>query len=131
MATMRTIEEPGTMPTPEEIFRACDHAGPRDAELKRSTTGETLRACWQCGNAAIGAHRAMRKAQLAARPKDCARCGKRPHTYTWGGYRLCGGCLRVTRAEHQTNAARAGVMALFATGAMISTTDWAMARKET
>lgn len=125
MGQTDTTKEHGTIPSPEDIFRACDHAGPRDAELKRSTTGETLRACWQCGNAAIGAHRAMRKAQLAARPKDCARCGRKPHTYTWGGYRLCGACLRVTRAEHQANAAKAGVFALFATGAMISTAGWA------
>jgi len=112
--------------TPEEIFRACQHPGPRDSYYGVQATGETLRACWRCGNDAQAAYRAQRKAELAARPKDCARCGARPHTWTYGGYKLCGRCKTLTAREHSRAMAQAGTLAIFATGLLTDTKGWAI-----
>lgn len=110
--------------TPAEIMRACQHDGPRDAELR--IDGEIIRACWRCGNAAGDARRAARQVELASRPNDCARCGLRPHTWTVGPWRLCGRCKTATMREHYGKSARLGVLAMVATVPLVDTSTWAM-----
>ena len=111
-----------------EIFRACDEeTGPRDAALLDMATGTYLRACGRCGHAAGKVRRRLRKLQLAARPRDCARCGRKPSTWTLAGWKLCGRCKTATAREHARAMAEAGALAIFAT-ACSSTPAWAAAR---
>ena len=110
--------------TPEQIMRACDHEGPRDGYF-RAANGEQVRACWRCGNAAGDAYRRQRKAELAARPKDCQRCARRPHTWTYAGFRLCGRCKTAAAREHGQAMNHAGSLAIFATGLLVDTSTWA------
>lgn len=119
-----TGEKPPEPQTPEQIMRACYHDGPRDSYYK-TPGGETITACWRCGNAAGEVSRQQRKAQLAARPKDCQRCGQRPHTWTYGGFRLCGRCKTATEREHNLALSRAGVLGIFATRPLVDTSGWA------
>lgn len=114
----------GTTSDPEAIFRACSHDGPRDSYLT-AADGAELRACWRCGNAANEARRAARKAELDERPKDCQRCARRPHTWIYGPYRLCGRCKTATEREHHAAAAGAGTLAIFATSPLVDTSAWA------
>jgi len=105
--------------TADDIFRSCQHAGSRDAWLG------SLRACWQCGNAAIYTGRVLRRLELAALPKDCDRCGERPHTFTVAGFKLCGRCKTAAMREHSAAMARAGSLAIFATSLLVDTSTWA------
>ena len=106
------------------ILRQCAHVGKQSCEVRMSRN-ETLMVCSDCYNAQVYAWRAARKAQLAERPNDCDRCAARPHTYEYGGYRLCGRCLKATRAEHNKGLAAAGVLAIFATHVLVDTQSWA------
>lgn len=81
--------------------------------------------CGDCINKRNLAHRTARKTDLAQRPKDCARCATRPHTFTYGGFRLCGRCLTLTKREHAKAVAHAGAFAIFAEGLLIDTSAWA------
>lgn len=108
-----------TVATPDDVFRACQHPGPRDAWL-----GD-LRACWRCGNAAIFSGRVLRRLALHARPSDCARCAARPHTFTVAGFKLCGRCKTATMKEHAAAMAQAGALAIFATSLLADTSTWA------
>lgn len=118
-----------TVLTALEIMRACRHDGPRESQIRDRATGTTVYACHNCGNAAIMAHRAARKLELAARPKDCQRCGRKPHTWNYGGYRLCGTCKKLTAREHFTQAAKHGALAIFATSPLVDTSSWAGRQK--
>jgi hypothetical protein len=95
------------------ILASCQHC---DGE------GQACCACWNRG---VSARRAAREAQLACRPNDCERCGKKPHTYTYGPYRLCGRCRIATEREHYQSIVRGGALAIFATGVMVNTENWA------
>ena len=115
----------------ETIFRACDHVSGKTDHCLR-VGREQLYACLACANAAGQAWREDRKAQLAARPRDCDRCGLRPHTWTVAGYRLCGRCKTTTMREHHRESAKHGLLAIFATEPLVDTRQWAArARQET
>ena len=105
------------------ILRQCAHAERQTSEVKMSKT-ETVFVCCDCWNAHVAARRSARKAQLAERPNDCDRCAAKPHTYEYGGYRLCGRCLKATKGEHNRNLATAGVLAIFATHVLVDTKQW-------
>ena len=106
-----------------QILRDCRHTDRQSCEITMSKT-ETLMTCCDCFNSQVYARRAARKAQLAERLPDCDRCAAKPHTCTYGGYRLCGRCLTATKKEHNTNANKAGVLAIFATRLMVNTGEW-------
>ena len=89
---------------------------------------EDVARCGDCLNAINVQMRAERKTQLAGRPKDCARCGTRPHTWRYAGWKLCGRCYTATRREHATASGAARVFAIFATAPMVDTSTWAGAR---
>lgn len=110
------------------ILETCDRCkGQRDRNhMSRQRNGENL--CCACIDAHNTAWRAARKAQLAARPKDCDRCGARPHTYTYAQYRLCGRCLTATKREHFKACAKARALAIFATEPLVDTKNWRGAR---
>ena len=119
------------MTAQDRILRACVAAG--HAAGQRPTVdlhGEMIAVCAPCWNTSVFARRAERKAQLAARPKDCARCGARPHTWTYGGFKLCGRCKTATAQEHGRALAKAGALAIFATAPLVDTSSWA-ARRQT
>ena len=105
------------------ILRQCGHTDCQDSEVRMSKT-ETLMVCCNCWNAHVYARRAARKAQLAERPNDCDRCAAKPHACEYGGYRLCGRCLKAAKAEHARNLAAAGVLAIFATHLLVDTRQW-------
>jgi hypothetical protein len=86
---------------------------------------EGMAYCTDCHNRRYYERRAARKAQLAARPKDCVRCGKRPHTWTLAGWKLCGPCKTATLREHHVAASGAGFLGLLATSPMVDTSGWA------
>ena len=110
--------------TPQEtILRACVH--PTGRADVRVGPGQYVDVCSTCWNRSVAAYRQERKAQLAARPRDCARCGVRPHRWRVAGYRLCGRCKTVTMREHHQETARHGPLAIFATGLMVDTSTWA------
>ena len=109
------------------ILRQCTHADRQTSEVKMSKT-ETVFVCCDCWNAHVAARRAARKAQLAERPNGCDRCAAKPHTYEYGGYRLCGKCFSATKAEHNRNLAAAGVLAIFATHLLVDTRQWKSTR---
>src|ERR1035437_6246787 len=89
------------------ILASCQH---RDDE------GQACCACWNRG---VSARRPSRKAQLACRPNDCERCGKKPHTYTYGPYRLCGRCLKGTEREAYRSVVRGGCPAIVGSRGMV------------
>ena len=105
------------------ILRQCAHTDRQTSEVKMSKT-ETIFVCCDCWNAHVAARRAARKAQLAARPNDCDRCAAKPHAYEYGGYLLCGRCLKAAKTEHNRNCAAAGVLAIFATHLLVDTRQW-------
>ena len=107
------------------IAQACNHPEKERCDSFIRVDGADIPVCWRCANAAHAAWRAERKAQLAARPKDCARCGARPHTYFYGGHKLCGRCLTATKREHGRAMGNAGTLAIFATGLLVDTSAWA------
>lgn len=109
--------------TATAILRDCTHHTATPCEVRMSKT-ETLNVCGDCWNAHVYARRAARKAQLAERDNDCDRCASKPHTYTYGGYRLCGRCLAVAKKEHNRNMARAGTLSIFATHLLVNTANW-------
>ena len=104
------------------ILRQCTH-GSHPCEVQMSKP-EILQVCCACYNAHVSARRAARKAQLAERPNDCARCAAKPHAYEYGGHLLCGRCLTATKKEHNRNLAKAGPLSIFATHLLINTPDW-------
>ena len=105
------------------ILRQCAHTDRQRSEVTMSKT-ETIFVCCDCWNTHVTARRAARKAQLAERPNDCDRCAAHPHTYEYGGYRLCGRCLKAAKIEHNRNLAAAGVLAIFATHLLVDTQQW-------
>lgn len=105
------------------ILRNCTHHTDNPCEVRMSKT-ETLNVCCACYTAQVYARRAARKAQLAERANDCDRCAAKPHTYTYGGYRLCGRCLTAAKKEHNRNMAKAGTLSIFATHLLVNTADW-------
>lgn len=115
-----------------DILHACTHE-PKVTYWKYQQT--CLAGCWECGQRINPIMKAARKAFLAAdraaRPV-CARCGQKPSTWAWGGYDLCGRCLKLSRGEHVGAANHAGVFAMLAAGAMVDDRTWARprARKE-
>ena len=86
---------------------------------------EGIALCGNCIGRRSDKRRADRKAQLAQRPKDCARCGARPHRWIYGSFRLCGRCLTATKREHSRAMAAAGTLGIFATGLLVDTRGWA------
>lgn len=104
------------------ILRQCTHAS-QTCEVQMSKT-EILHVCDACYNAQVYARRAARKAQLAERPNDCARCAAKPHTHNYGGHLLCGRCLTATKKEHNKNLAKAGALSIFATHLLVNTAAW-------
>jgi hypothetical protein len=117
-------------PEVKAIALACDHT--IDANYYGSAPigdGKYRKVCNTCCNAAKMAHKAARKAELANRPKDCYRCGLKPHTFLVAGWKLCGTCKKLTMMEHNKSASKAGVLALFATAPMVDTTTWAARKK--
>lgn len=111
------------MATPVDTILACTH--PTGRACVDVGGGRMVDCCSACWNASVTARRAERKAQLAARPKDCQRCGRRPHTWTFGPYRLCGRCKTLTAREHSAQSAQHGVLAIFATAPLVDTATWA------
>ena len=105
------------------ILRQCTHTDRQTSEVMMSKT-ETIFVCCDCWNAHVYARRAARKAQLARRPNDCDRCGAKPHTYEYGGYLLCGRCLKATKTEHNRSLVAAGALAIFATHLLVDTKQW-------
>lgn len=105
------------------ILRDCTHHTDTPCEVRMSKT-EIRNVCCDCWNAHVYARRVARKAQLAERENDCDRCARKPHTYTYGGHRLCGHCLTATKKEHYGNTAKAGTLAIFATHLLVNTADW-------
>jgi hypothetical protein len=110
------------------ILRSCRHVERMRSETEMRDGAGTILTCCACWNRSVAARRQARKAQLACRPNDCDRCGKRPHTYTYAQYRLCGRCLAATRREHNQAMARAGSLAIFDIGLMMDTKTWAAGR---
>ena len=98
--------------------------GEKTSEV-RMGAGRTIKVCVDCWNRHAYARRAARKEQLAARPKDCARCAARPHTWTYAGHRLCGRCKTKTAREQAASTAKLGDLAILAglSGARLFTTD--------
>ena len=86
---------------------------------------EDVALCGACIGARNVRYRAERKALLAARPKDCDRCGARPHTWRVAGWKLCGPCKTATMREHAAAASRVGWLAMTATEPMVDTRGWA------
>ena len=80
--------------------------------------------CCACWNTYVYRRRAIRKAELAQRPADCQRCGRRPHTYLLAGLSLCGRCKTLTLTEHHQALAKAGHLAIFAQGLLVDTSQW-------
>ena len=121
----------GTYPEVAAIALACQH--PLNPDYPSRVPDEAGRyhdVCLDCGNAARLAYRYARKAELAARPKDCHRCGARPHTFILAGFQLCGRCKTATRREHHRAQAAAGPLGLFATGLLVNTSSWAIRRSQ-
>lgn len=85
---------------------------------------DDIARCGDCIDRRNNETRAARRDQLAQRPNDCQRCAARPHTYTYGQYRLCGRCLTRTRREHAAALSSAGTLAIFATGLLVNTSGW-------
>jgi hypothetical protein len=109
------------------ILNDCRHEQ-RTSEVNMGK-GITRMVCCACWNAHVYARRAADKARREAEPKDCQRCARKPVRWNYGGYRLCGRCKTATEKEHYQHAAKAGVLAIFATAPMVDTREWA-ARKE-
>jgi len=108
-----------------------DCAGGSCAEEKTSevrlAAGRMIKVCTDCWNRHVYARRQARKEQIARRPKDCARCAARPHTWTYAGYQLCGRCKKATMREQHTATAKLGDLAILAglSGAtLFDTKDW-------
>ena len=91
---------------------------------------DDIARCGDCIDARNRLARAARKAALAGRPKDCDRCQVHPHTYIYGGYRLCGRCKTATTREHTEALATAGALGIFATSLLVDTSTWACGRRE-
>ncbi len=109
--------------TQTEILESCQHDR-RPCEVKM-TDGRIIFVCNECWNASVEARRALRKAQLDARPRDCMRCGRHPHTcVVWYQYKLCGRCWRAVRVEHNKALAAAGALAIFATSPLWDFKTW-------
>lgn len=109
------------------IAQACQHVPPGTTPWHMVADGQGgwLPLCDACSNLVSRAHKTARKAELAARPKDCVRCGVRTHTCTYHVWRLCGRCLTATRREHAIACSRAGLLSIFATAPMVDTATWA------
>ena len=113
---------------PEQVTcAACGEAGSRHTRMAgfRFSTRQFYCAVGPCAEQRCIEYAAGRKAVLLARPKDCARCGKRPHTFLVAGWRLCGRCKTATMREHHQAQAKAGVLAIFATAPLVNTSTWA------
>lgn len=89
---------------------------------------EDVARCGECLGKIQAQRRSERRAQLAARAKDCVRCAVRPHTFIYGGWRLCGRCKTATMREHHAAQATAGALAIFATAPLVDTRGWASHR---
>ena len=111
----------------DALLTDCDHTERYQSEVRLSKT-QSILVCTDCWNAHVAARRAARKAQLARRPNDCDRCAAKPHTYEYGGYLLCGRCLKATKTEHNRSLVAAGVLAIFATHLLVDTKQWRGAR---
>lgn len=111
------------------IAKGCTHQN-ADYPAQVHDGERYVDVCTDCANAAGVAYRAARKAELAARPKDCVRCGAKPHAYIVANWKLCRTCKVATMREHHQAAGRAGVFALFATAPMVNTSSWAARRAQ-
>jgi hypothetical protein len=112
------------MDTQTAIILGCTH--PTGRACVDVGGGRLVDCCTACWNASVTARRAARKAQLAERPKDCERCGRRPHTWTYGPYRLCGRCKTATAGEHHRAAAPHGILGMLAVEPLVDTAAWAV-----
>lgn len=86
--------------------------------------------CGDCLTARNVRARAHRRAERAQLPKDCERCGRRRHTWTFAGHRLCGRCKTAVAREHGAAMGKAGSLAIFATGLLVDMTTWAVRPEE-
>ncbi|HAM56246.1 MAG TPA: hypothetical protein DCQ64_12935 [Candidatus Rokubacteria bacterium] len=107
------------------IAKGCTHQRHPDYPAQVHDGEHYVDVCVNCANAAGLAYRAARKAELAGRPKDCARCGEKPHAYTLAGWKLCRNCKVATMREHHRAAAKWGILAMTATAPMVDTSTWA------
>lgn len=112
--------------TQTEILRACTHRDKATCEVSRTREHEALMVCVDCWNAGVYARRAERKAQLAARPKDCERCRRKPSAWNYGGIKLCSPCKKLTEAEHYKATAGFGILALTVHRPMVDSSGWAV-----
>lgn len=100
--------------------------GEKNGEVKMGN-GKEIKVCTDCWNRHVYARRAARKEHLAKRPKDCARCAKRTHTFIYAGHRLCGRCKTQTAREQAAGMAKLGDLTILASlsgATLFETKDW-------
>lgn len=109
----------------DTLLRNCSHSERQRSECGPWPDGATVLVCCDCWNQSCRMRKQARKLELDARPKDCDRCGLRPHRCIYAGYKLCGRCKTATEREHNQGLAQAGVFAICATGLLVDTSHWA------